>query len=232
MCGEELPFAEFYKGTDKYGLHYWCKRCIAKYNASPERKAARAEYRASPKGKAASAEYRASPKYKAARAEYRASPERKVANAKHKASPKGKASNAKHRASPKGKATMAKWLASPKGKAAHAKYLVSPKGKATRTSAKAKRRGAEGSHTAAEWRNILELYGEVCIFCGGNYEVKEHLIPISKGGRDDANNVVPACGRCNNFKRAKLPNDLPLHFQEAIKRHAELLGEADENKRV
>lgn len=35
----------------------------------------------------------------------------------------------------------------------------------------------------------------------------EHLIPISMGGGTDKHNVVPACGKCNSDKGAKMPEE-------------------------
>jgi hypothetical protein len=49
-----------------------------------------------------------------------------------------------------------------------------------------------------DWLNILEKYDYRCAYCGGKYEVLEHIKPVSKGGGTTKNNVVPACNKCNN----------------------------------
>lgn len=33
---------------------------------------------------------------------------------------------------------------------------------------------------------------------------REHVIPISRGGRHSAGNILPACAKCNADKKAKL----------------------------
>lgn len=49
----------------------------------------------------------------------------------------------------------------------------------------------------------------LCLYCGKPFSrsdlSRDHVTPISMGGRDEWNNVVSACKRCNNFKAAKTP---------------------------
>ena len=169
--------------------------------------------------------------YAAYNAAYRATPKGKTTQAKYEASPEGKAARAKYRASPEGKAAQAKYEASPKRKAARAKYKASPKGKATIKRKKFKRRSRfniDPILTADEWEKILDLYDNRCAYCGAKADLQQdHIIPVSKGGKHEAANVVPSCRRCNSFKRVKLPADLPARYRAAIRRHAELLGAAD-----
>ena len=48
-----------------------------------------------------------------------------------------------------------------------------------------------------------------CYYCGGIFKPSEltmdHKIPISRGGRSEKINIVPACKECNNKKRYMLP---------------------------
>ena len=48
-----------------------------------------------------------------------------------------------------------------------------------------------------------------CIYCGKRFSrcelSRDHVTPLSLGGRDEWNNVVTACKRCNNFKAARTP---------------------------
>ena len=50
-----------------------------------------------------------------------------------------------------------------------------------------------------------------CMYCGQEFTKKElsrdHIIPLSHGGRDVWTNVVTACRRCNNAKGGKPPED-------------------------
>ena len=109
------------------------------------------------------------------------------------------------------------------------RYNRTFKGRASIARGNTRRRNAYANTptlTAVEWYNILELYNGKCIYCGAETEIQQdHLIAIARGGQHVAANVAPACRRCNSFKRAKTVEDLPENYQEAITRHAELLGE-------
>lgn len=67
------------------------------------------------------------------------------------------------------------------------------------------KRGARGpSHTQLEWQELCDKYGQKCAYCGvGPIEHKDHVIPISKGGSDSIENIVPSCSACNLSKGAK-----------------------------
>lgn len=62
--------------------------------------------------------------------------------------------------------------------------------------------------TLLEWAEILKLYKNKCAYCGtsftpNNMPVKDHVIPISKGGTNSKDNIAPACNDCNMKKRDK-----------------------------
>ncbi|MFE4367961.1 MULTISPECIES: HNH endonuclease [unclassified Streptomyces] len=43
-----------------------------------------------------------------------------------------------------------------------------------------------------------------CAYCpDGRAEHLDHVVPLSKGGTDTADNMVPACAKCNLSKGAK-----------------------------
>lgn len=66
---------------------------------------------------------------------------------------------------------------------------------------RARRRGALGTHTAQEWREKLELFAYCCAYCGEpRVLVREHKVPLSRGGSNDITNIVPACQPCNARK--------------------------------
>ena len=63
--------------------------------------------------------------------------------------------------------------------------------------------------TAKEWEDILEEYNYICAYCGvefncENLPTKDHVIPISKGGHNIKENIVPACQSCNSKKHNKI----------------------------
>ena len=49
----------------------------------------------------------------------------------------------------------------------------------------------------------------ICLYCGGEFTVaglsRDHVHPLSKGGKDIWTNVVTSCRRCNNRKADRLP---------------------------
>lgn len=68
----------------------------------------------------------------------------------------------------------------------------------------AKRKGAVGSHTAKEWREILDAYGNKCAYCKRRDKItKDHKVPLARGGSNYALNLQPLCHSCNMHKQAK-----------------------------
>ncbi len=59
-----------------------------------------------------------------------------------------------------------------------------------------------GTTSTRSWRRALEVFTHACAYCrvGGTRLQKDHVIPLSRGGFDVPNNVVPACVPCNVAK--------------------------------
>jgi len=65
-------------------------------------------------------------------------------------------------------------------------------------------RNAEGSFTAAQWLEVKALYGDACLSCGSTQSISiDHVVPLSKGGRNDISNIQPLCLTCNKRKSSK-----------------------------
>jgi 5-methylcytosine-specific restriction endonuclease McrA len=67
---------------------------------------------------------------------------------------------------------------------------------------RAKKKGAGGSYSVAEWKALLDATGHQCLCCRKT-DVKltvDHVIPVSLGGTSDIGNIQPLCGRCNSRK--------------------------------
>lgn len=67
-------------------------------------------------------------------------------------------------------------------------------------------RDAEGQHTAEELRQMVSDQGGLCAYCetpmGDEWSV-EHMVPISRGGSDWAENIAITCRACNYSKNDK-----------------------------
>lgn len=68
-------------------------------------------------------------------------------------------------------------------------------------------RNAQGSHTEAEWQEILERFGNRCLRCTIRAEdthygklTKDHVVPLASGGTSYASNLQPLCRQCNSWK--------------------------------
>jgi len=101
------------------------------------------------------------------------------------------------------------------------KYLETETGKTVSQRARSKRRAMErniiNTLTFKEWLDILEEYNYRCAYCDIEFEVenmptKDHVIPISKGGHNTKENVIPACRSCN----AKKYNNIIMKKEKAV----------------
>ncbi len=79
---------------------------------------------------------------------------------------------------------------------------------------------AEGSFTTKEWQLVLARH-PTCPLCERRWEdiplprgrksavTRDHVVPISKGGRNDISNIRPLCFSCNSKKGDKLEAEAP-----------------------
>lgn len=85
---------------------------------------------------------------------------------------------------------------------------------------RARKRGAEGTHTPAQIQELLKRQHRRCYYasCGhakferrnGKYIYHiEHIVPLSRGGSNSISNIVLACPTCNLKKHDKLPHEFP-----------------------
>ena len=65
----------------------------------------------------------------------------------------------------------------------------------------AREKGAEGSHTLEEWKELCDAYQNKCAICREAKPLtKDHIVPLSKGGHDYIGNIQPLCRNCNSKK--------------------------------
>jgi 5-methylcytosine-specific restriction endonuclease McrA len=63
-------------------------------------------------------------------------------------------------------------------------------------------------------KEVLNRDYFTCHYCGQEANTVDHVIPISKGGTDEASNMVAACIKCNSGKRDRMT---PTFFESAGK---------------
>jgi hypothetical protein len=63
-----------------------------------------------------------------------------------------------------------------------------------------------GHHTQEEWEQLCAYYNYSCVRCGktGERLTKDHVIPVTKGGKDYISNIQPLCISCNSRKYTKI----------------------------
>lgn len=58
-----------------------------------------------------------------------------------------------------------------------------------------------GSFSPAEWSDLCDHYGNLCVCCKQKKPLTaDHVIPVSKGGSSNIDNIQPLCRECNSRK--------------------------------
>lgn len=74
--------------------------------------------------------------------------------------------------------------------------------------------GAVGNFTVKEFRLKCEAFENKCVYCGLELPlVSDHAVPLSRGGSNSIDNIVPACKSCNSIKHTMTYDE----FVERIK---------------
>ena len=73
---------------------------------------------------------------------------------------------------------------------------------------RARKRNAEGYFTLSEWQTLKAQYNWTCQICKKSEpEIKltiDHIIPLSRGGSNNIENIQPLCKSCNSKKWIKI----------------------------
>lgn len=73
---------------------------------------------------------------------------------------------------------------------------------------RARKRDAEGSHTAEEVKRLLARQKYLCVACRKSIDAgyhRDHIIPLAKGGSNFIRNIQLLCPTCNRKKSTKHP---------------------------
>jgi 5-methylcytosine-specific restriction endonuclease McrA len=61
--------------------------------------------------------------------------------------------------------------------------------------------GSAGELTEAAWLRLCFEYAYACAYCGAwTTLTADHRLPLSRGGTNSIENILPACGTCNSRK--------------------------------
>ena len=65
-------------------------------------------------------------------------------------------------------------------------------------------------------RALFRRDHNLCAYCGETFTIahltRDHIVPRSKGGPDEWENVVTSCGKCNKIKDNKLLEDTNMEL--------------------
>lgn len=73
---------------------------------------------------------------------------------------------------------------------------------------KRRKRDADGTHSFQEWENLKAQHNWTCVLCRKREPdiklTQDHIIPLSRGGSDNIENIQPLCRICNCRKGVKI----------------------------
>ena len=82
--------------------------------------------------------------------------------------------------------------------------------------------GGGPSFTATEWLQLVAQYGGRCAYRGEVGPLQaDHRTPLSRGGTNSIDNILPACGRCNAEKASMTEKEFRARLADEQRREFE-----------
>lgn len=83
---------------------------------------------------------------------------------------------------------------------------------------RAMERQVGGTISTEDWLNLVNEFNSCCAYCG-KYDkniTQDHIIPISRGGSNTIENILPACWLCNCKKNDKTAEEFYESMKEPV----------------
>lgn len=74
------------------------------------------------------------------------------------------------------------------------------------------------------WIETIRKFHGLCFFCGREAKTVDHATPRSRGGKNTADNLLPACLECNNLKDSATISEFRTYITELLARRLRSLG--------
>lgn len=83
-----------------------------------------------------------------------------------------------------------------------------------RQARRAREASADGRFTLRDWALLLEAWGHRCAYCAaeGVRLTADHRTPLSRGGSNAIENILPACRPCNARKSTSTEREFRVRF--------------------
>lgn len=101
-----------------------------------------------------------------------------------------------------------KWLTDPENREmareATKRWKQNNRARVNSYQASRRHRLTSGGYTQMEWNALLNEWSNACAYCGSTETLEaDHIVPLSRGGPNTIENIVPACQKCNRSKGPK-----------------------------
>ncbi len=100
-------------------------------------------------------------------------------------------------------ASCKRWRASHPGAQTASTYAWKQKNRPYLAQKQSAREREAPALTKKELKELVDYYGDKCVYCGDPMTGVDHLQPLSKGGEHTLENLAPCCGECNSLKQAQ-----------------------------